>query len=172
MATANKVFFGLDNVQAVFSKEDCSYASFSKLMYDTAVEKFEGGITKEQANKKIREVMFEIIGLPQDASNREIKKALKSTAVREAVFAVIEETVEDLLVTGWGNDPFFKQFVEYKSVADGDTNEFYTKDEVILTLSELAGNHHNLIRQRLGAGKSFNVHTSWYGVRNIAPLAV
>lgn len=165
MATANKTFFGLDKVQSIFSREDCSYASFSKLMYDTARGSFEPGVDKDEANRKIREIMFEIAGLPADATNKEIKKALKSTAVREAVFAVIEETLEDLLVSGWGENPFFKQFVEYKSVADGDTNEFRVKDDVILTLSEVSGNHHNLWRERLGEGKSFSVRTSWYGVK-------
>lgn len=165
MATSNKKFFGLDKVQEVFSVENRSYGSFSKLMFDTAKNTFEVGITKDIANNKIREIMFEVIGLPVDASNREIKKALKSTSVREAVFAVIEETIEDLLVSGWGDNPFFNQFVEMKSVADGDTNEFYTKDNVILTVSELAGNHHNLFRQRLNEGKTFSVKTSWYGVK-------
>lgn len=165
MATANKTFFGLDKVQSIFSREDCSYGSFSKLMFDTARGSFEPGVSKEDANKKIKEIMFEIAGLPADASNKEVKKALRSTVIREAVFAVIEETLEDLLVSGWGENPFFKQFVDYKSIANGDTNEFYTKDDVILTLSEVSGNHHNLWRQRLGEGKSFQVSTSWYGVK-------
>lgn len=139
-----KTFFGLDKVNSVFSREDCSYASFSKLMCDTARGTFEAGVSAQDANAKIREIMFEIAGIPADATNREIKKALRSTVVREACFAVIEETLENMLVSGWGENPFFKQFVEYKTMADGDTNEFYTKDEVILTLAEISGNHHNL----------------------------
>lgn len=81
------------------------------------------------------------------------------------VFEVIEETVENLLVSGWGTNPFFNEFVEIKNMADGDTNEFYVTDDVILTVSELSGNHHNLLRQRLTEGETFRVKTSWYGVK-------
>ena len=50
-------------------------------------------------------------------------------------------------------------------MADGDTNEFYVPDEVILTVSELSGNHHDIIRQRLAEGQTFSVRTSWYGIK-------
>lgn len=30
---------------------------------------------------------------------------------------------------------------------------------------KVSGNHHDLIRQRLGAGKTFSVETSWYGIK-------
>ena len=48
---------------------------------------------------------------------------------------------------------------------DGDTNEFYVPDDSILTVSELSGNHHDIVRQRLAEGSTFRVKTSWYGVK-------
>lgn len=81
------------------------------------------------------------------------------------VFEVIEETLDDLLVSGWGENPFFREFVEEKFMNLGDTNEFWVNDDVILTVSEISGNHHSLWRQRLGAGHAFSVKTSRYGVK-------
>lgn len=155
----HKINFSNAATGAVFANHD--YANFSQLMLDTA--KGTERVSKEEANNKIREVMFEVLGVDQNATRREIHKAIRKH--KTDVFEVIEETVENLLVSGWGENPFFREFVEMKSMADGDTNIFYTPDEVILTVAETSGNHHNLFRQRLGGGKTFAVKTSWYGVK-------
>lgn len=65
------------------------------------------------------------------------------------VFEVIEETLDDLLVSGWGENPFFREFVEEKFMNLGDTNEFWVNDDVILTVSEVSGNHHDLCLIRI-----------------------
>ena len=154
-----KINFSNESTSAVFAAND--YNEFSRLMYDTGrgVEK----VSKDDANNKIREVFRSVLGVDENCSRKELHKAIRRHKVD--VFEVIEETVENLLVSGWGENPFFNQFVEIKSMADGDTNEFYVPDEVILTVSEISGNHHNLIRQKLGAGSTFTVKTSWYGIK-------
>lgn len=65
------------------------------------------------------------------------------------VFEVIEETLDDLLVSGWGENPFFREFVEEKFMNLGNTNEFWVNDDVILTVSEVSGNHHDLCLIRI-----------------------
>ena len=137
------------------------YMEFSQLMFDTA--KHQEKVATDAANDKIREVMFQILGITPDAPRKELRRAIRRHKID--VYEVAETTLEDLLVSGWGENPFFNEWVEIKSGDNGDTNEFYTADDVILTVSELSGNHHNLLRQRLGAGKSFRVKTSWYGVK-------
>jgi len=156
-----KITFSSADTREVFAKENRNYEEFSKLMFDTAVGKQE--VSAEDANKKIREVMFEVLGVDENCSKKELRKAIRRHKID--VFEVIEETIETLLVSGWGNDPFFNEYVEIKSMAIGDTNEFYVPDESILTVAELAGNHHDLFRQRLGAGRTFSVKTSWYGIK-------
>lgn len=134
---------------------------FKNLMFDAAQGIYEK--SKEDTNAKIREVMFQVLGVDEGCTRKELRKAIRKNKV--AVYEVIEETVTDLLVSGWGENPFFNEFVEMKSMAAGDTNEFYAPNECILTVSELSGNHHNLIRQKLAEGETFNVKTSWYGVK-------
>lgn len=154
-----RLSFSNDTVRNIFAETD--YNDFSRLMFDTA--RGEEKVSKEEANGKIREIMFSILGVDEKASRKTLRQAIRRH--KNDIFEVIENTVEDLLVSGWGDNPFFNEFVEIRSAADGDTNSFYTEDEVILTVSELSGNHHDLIRQRLGEGKSFSVKTSWYGVK-------
>ena len=61
---------------------------------------------------------------------QELHKAIRRHKID--VFEVIEETVENLLVSGWGDNPFFNEFVEVKSMNIGDTNEFYVPDEMCI----------------------------------------
>lgn len=154
-----KFRFTNENMNSIFSEVDQN--GFSELMFETATNQQE--VDTKDANEKIREVMFQILGVSEDCSRKDLRRAIRKHKID--IYEVIEETVNNLLVSGWQNDPFFNQFVEMKSMDFGDTNEFYVPYEGILTVSELAGGHHNLIRQKLGEGSTFNVKTSWYGVK-------
>ena len=156
---SKKINFTSNDVREIFETKD--YNEFSQLMFDTAngAEK----IDTKVANDKIREIMFSVLGVDEGCNRKELRKAIRRHRID--VFEVIEETIENLLVSGWGDNPFFNEFVEIKSLANGDTNEFYTKEDIILTVSELSGNHHDIVRQRLNEGKTFSVKTSWYGAK-------
>lgn len=129
--------FTNNDVREIFTEND--YSDFSQLMFDTAMG--EEKVSKDEANAKIRDIMFSVLGVDEKCTKRELRKAIRRHKID--IFEIIEETVENLLVSGWGENPFFNEFVEIKSMADGDTNEFYVPDEVILTVSELSGNHHD-----------------------------
>lgn len=163
-----KMNFTNSNVAAIFERDNCTFEAFTDLMTDVAsgkkVYNKEGAeVSTEDANKKIREMMFEVLGVDENSSKKEIRQAIRRHKVD--VFEIIENTIENMIETGWGENPFFNEFVEVKSGNAGDANEFYAEDNVILTVSELAGNHHNLFRQRLGEGQTFPVKTSWYGIK-------
>lgn len=154
-----KLDFTNNRMYEIFSED--KYENLSKLMFDTAMGT--QAVDKKSANDKIRELMFEVLGIDENATRKEIKRAIRKHQVD--VFEVIEETVENLLISGWGEDPFFNEFVEIRNIADGDRNSFYAPDDVVLTVGKVSGNHHDLMRQRLGAGKEYSVPTSWYGVK-------
>lgn len=116
-----------------------------------------------ESNQAIRNKFNEIMGTNENSSPKEIRRAFQ--AHRYEVYAIIEDVIDELLVTGWGENPFFRDFVEIKNLADGDRNEFYVEDDSVLTVSKFSGNHHNLVREKLGLGSSFSVNTSWYGVK-------
>lgn len=80
-------------------------------------------------------------------------------------YTIIEDVILDKLNSGWGEDPFFDLYVEDKNLAIGDKNEFYVDDNSLFQISKFAGNHHDIVSQKVGFGKSFSVETSWYAVK-------
>ena len=106
--------------------------------------------------------MFSVLGIEKTDNRREIRKALRRN--KNEVFEVIEDTITVEVAKGFNDNEFFNQFVDNRNLSLGDRNDFWTDDNIILTVSKVAGNHHDLSMQRLGAGTSYTVGTSWYGI--------
>lgn len=150
------------SVRNAFDGDEAELQKFSRLMINTANDEVQVFSIKE-ANEAIRAKMNAILGINENSKRNEIRKAIRKHKID--IYEVIEETIENMLVSGWGENPFFNEFVEIKNLADGDRNEFYVEDESVLTISKLSGNHHDIIRQRLGFGETFSVKTEWYGCK-------
>lgn len=80
------------------------------------------------------------------------------------IFAIIETVLDQTLPEGWSENEFFDRFVEVIRRDLGDTNEFYSEDTGLLTVSKFSGNHWDTIRERLDIGTSFSVPTDWWVV--------
>lgn len=158
---SKKVFLD-KGINTVFSKMGYDYEDMNALMRDSAMHRLEG-VSASEADTKIRELMFNLLELTPETVNN--KKMYKRAMARnkDKFFEVIEDTVEDCLVQGWSTDPFFMDYVEVKNMATGDKNEFYSEEETLLTVSRVAGDHHDFSVQRLGEGTSFSVKTATYG---------
>ena len=161
--------FTNNDLNAIFANEKCTFEAFQELMKDVAfnhkIYNSEGTeVSKQDANVQLREKFSEILGIEPGTKGKELKRAFRRHKLD--LFEITEDVLENMIITGWGTNPFFLEFVEAKNGAIGEKNEFYTQDNVILAVSELSGNHHNLFRQRLGEGQTFSVKTSWYGVKS------
>lgn len=135
---------------------------FKKLMIDTS-NNCVINYTKEQANEAIRQRFNETLGLTADSNMKDIRKALRRR--KAETYEIIEEVIDEKLKSGWGDNEFFKRFVEEKNLADGDKNEFYIPADTILTVTKFSGNHHDLTRQKLGIGRTISLSTDWYGIK-------
>ena len=151
-----------ENVRNVFNNEEVKFEAFNKLMIDTAYGKFEEGITSKDANEKIVAKFKAIIGCDEKSTKAEIRKAIRRN--QKVLFEVVEDVVEDLLVSGWQDSTFMDEFCDVRNIALGDRNDFVTEDNSILTVSKVSGNHWDIDRQRLGFGQHFSIETSWYGI--------
>ena len=149
------------NVQNVFNNDVNDFIAFSELLTETAMGTQK--VTKAEANAKIVEVFQGVLGLDKNSKPAEVRKAIRRN--QALVFDIIEETVQSLLVTGWGNDPWFMKYVDQRNLALGDKNEFYTEDESVLSVMKIAGNHHDIIRQRLAGGSVESIKTYWVGIK-------
>ena len=154
-------FSNASHIENVFETEE-KMISFSKLLLDTANGVVKGRTT-EEANEVIRAKFNNVLGINADSTSKEIRNAYRRHKID--VFEIIEEVVEELLQVGFGDNPFFEAYVEMKSNALGNKNSFYMPDNSTLVVSEYNGSSHELYRQRLGAGKEFQVTTRHYGVK-------
>jgi hypothetical protein len=157
----NKFMNFAANVQSVFNNDANDFMAFSQLLTDVALGNQE--VSKEEANKKIVEVFQGVLGITKDSRPGDVRKAIRRN--QSLIFDIIEETVQNLLVTGWGKDPFFQKYVDQRNLALGDKNEFYSEDDSILSVMRVSGNHHDIIRQRLGAGSVQSISTYWCAVK-------
>ena len=157
----NKFMNFAANVQTVFNNDVNDFMAFSSLLTDVALGK--QAVSKEEANAKIVEVFQGVLGIDKNSRPADVRRAIRRN--QALVFDIIEETVQSLLVSGWGNDPFFQKYVDQRNLALGDKNEFYAEDNSVLSVMKVAGNHHDIIRQRLGAGSVTSISTYWCAVK-------
>ncbi|HAU86155.1 MAG TPA: hypothetical protein DCW90_11870 [Lachnospiraceae bacterium] len=158
-----KLCFFDENVRRAFDDDSAKFESFNKLMMDYAGDTLPESISKREANAKITDKFLAAIGCDAQSSRKEVRKAIRRN--QSLVFDLIEDVVQNLLVTGWQNDPFFMKYVETKNLALGDENSFYVEDDSMLSVMEVSGGHHSIIRQRLGAGTHTSIQTKWVGLK-------
>lgn len=161
----NKFMNFAANVQAAFNNDANDYAAFSQLMVETA--RGTQSVSKEEANAKIVEIFQNVLGISKESRPGEVRKAIRRN--QALVFDILEETLDNLLVSDWNKDPFMMKYVDQRNLAMGDKNEFYVEDDSILSVMKVAGNHHDIIRQRLGAGTSKALETYWCAVNFSCP---
>lgn len=95
------------NVQTVFNNDANDFVAFSQLLTDVA--RGTQAVSKAEANAKIVEVFQGILGVDKNSRPADVRRAIRRN--QALIFDIIEETVQNLLVTGWGNDPFINFIV-------------------------------------------------------------
>ena len=149
-------------VMDVFSAMGTSYDEVKNLMFDLYKGELSDGITKAEAENKIREVSLKIFGLTKDSSKRDRKRAYAEYG--RQFFDVIEEITDWTVSTGLKENEWFTALVNYKNLAEGDENLFYNEhEEVILSIARMGKRHHDTMLQRLPEGSTYTVETDLYG---------
>ena len=161
---AKKLIFSA-HVMNVFNEMETNYDEVKNLMYDLAMgnEIYDGDrvVSKAEAEQKLRTICQKVFGVNENSSKRELKRAYREHG-RE-FFDIIEEVVDVVIAHGFKESEFFNNFVDYRNIALGDAYEFYTEDEVILSIAKVGMSHHDYILQRLGKGETFTIPTARYG---------
>lgn len=116
-------------------------------LYKNRVQQY----SKSEGNEVMRKAFVEILGTDKPDFRQFRKHKIE-------VFEIIEEVLEQTITDGMAT-PFFEQFVEYRDLNLGDTNEFYVEDRTMLTVARHSGNHWDIRRQKLNIGDTFTVQT-------------
>ena len=85
-----KFNFG-SRITSIFEKMETSYEEVKNLMFDLYRNELDEGVTKKEAEEKLRNFSLEIFGLTKDSSKRDRKRAYEKYG-RE-FFDVIEEVI-------------------------------------------------------------------------------
>lgn len=111
------------------------------------VQQFSKG---KDIDTQIRKAFFEIMG-----TDKPTGKDIRRHEV--AIFEILEEVLTETYLKSVEEDEFFMRFAETRNLALGDTQEFYVEDDGVLFVSEHAGNHWNISRQKMEGGTTFPV---------------
>jgi hypothetical protein len=111
------------------------------------VQQFSKG---KDVDATIRGKFFEIMG-----TETPTKKDIRANKV--AIFEILEEVLTETYLNGINEDEFFMRFAEIRNLALGDSQEFYIEDDGVIIVSEHAGNHWKIDRQKLEGGDTFTV---------------
>lgn len=149
-------------VMAVFTEMKTSYEDIKNLMFDLYKNELDEGVSKREAEDKLREMSLKIFGLNKDSSPRDRKRAYE--AYGRQFFDVIEEVTDWTVSTGLKENEWFNALVNYKNLKDGDTNLFVNEHEdVILSIARMGKRHHDTMLQRLPENSTYSVETDVYG---------
>ena len=165
--------FSTENLRKVFADED-KYKNFKKLTYDLnhgndIYEYDEDGnqrkISKKEANKAVRKILMEVCDLTEDdlKSNKRRKRAIEQH--HNEVFELIESDIDFKVNTGFQENEWFENYVDYRNLALGDDEEYWTKDKIMLVVAEISADHHDLTFQNLNEGTYTKLHTKHYGMK-------
>lgn len=159
-----------ENLKRVFSKPGNDYEGFKQFLFDythgkTVYDEDGNVVTKDQANAKINAVFLDILDFEvgEKPSRRDIRRAMRKHGFE--LFEVLEDVIDLKVATGWGDNEFFNTYVEMKNIADGDRNEFWTEEDVVLLVAKVSGGTHDLTMQKLPEGTSTPIATSNYAVK-------
>lgn len=153
---------------SVFAKHETNEDAIKNLMFDLSrgneIVNDEGKVvSKAEANDKLRAFSLDFIGLEKGFSQRDLKRAYQSGAMRR-YFDLIEEVVDDALDTGYRESEWFNKLVDYRNIAAGDAIEFTVEDEnIILSIATVGKSHHDFILQRPALGSKYTLPMGRYG---------
>lgn len=150
------------HVLNVFDEMKTSYEEVKNLMFDLYKNELDEGISKREAEDKLREVSLRIFGLTKDSSRRERERAYRDYG--RQYFDVIEEVTDWTVSTGLKENEWFNVLVNYRNLKEGDANLFVNEhEEVILSVARMGKRHHDTMLQRLPENTTYSVETDVYG---------
>lgn len=82
------------------------------------------------------------------------------------LFSVVEEILQQTVISGFQNDILFQTLIEFKSVALGDENDFYIPDnDILYVVSDVSRGNQALRRQRIEGGQHVKIPTQLKGIK-------
>lgn len=151
-------------VQESFGNKAENAREFHNLIMDASNRTY-SKFSAEETQNMLREQFNAILGIDfKSATDMQRRQAWRDHG--KELYSIIEDVIADRMVSGWtGNNAFFEAYVDDINLAEGDKNQFYVRDNSLLTVSKYAGDHHDIVRQKLLPGKAFSIETTPYVIK-------
>ena len=122
-----------------------------------------GKYSNDELDDSIRNAFMEIMGTDTFKTKRDFHRAYSKH--KEELYEIIEDSVDQYIKDSQDlKSEFYKQFVEFKSEAIGDVNEFYIENDQDLIVSKLANSNWTIFKQRIDNGSIMSTSIQYIGL--------
>lgn len=149
-----------------FTAQNTTHEAIQNLMFDLAVgndiydPQSDRVVPKVEAEAKLLAFTQGFFGIDKDSSRRDLKRAIRDHG-RE-FFDIAEDTIDQIVDTGFHTNEFFNDFVDRRVVSRGDALEFIVHHNRILSVTKAGMSHHDFSLQTLGQNERFSVAMDRY----------
>ena len=129
-----------------------------KLALDTMHGTVSGNFSQENASDALRQAFIELNGGSD-------KLTAKSFRDHPQLFQIIEEIMPVMIEEGLRGDEMVFNMVDYRNVAEGDENRFWTEDNSDFVVAKIADGSTSIRRQRLNVGQYVSIETQMHAIK-------
>ncbi len=135
-----------------------------KNLIKMAVDAYKGHVA---GNYSVDDSMAALKNALIEANNGSTK--LDYRAIRDGkcngLFAIVEEIINKTVIEGLPESCPLFNYVDFRNLAEGDTNVFELRDDAVFIVSDIADGTQGLRRQRFDGGEEITVKTQLKGVK-------
>ena len=129
-----------------------------KLALDTLHGNVKGDFSKAEASDTLQQALIEANGGSTVVSPKTFYRG-------SALYTIVEELMPLLVNEGLtGSEPFMN-LVDYRNIAEGDEDRFWTEDKAEFIVSNIADGTTSIKRQRLNAGQYVTIDTQMRAIK-------
>ena len=129
-----------------------------------AVDSYKGHVAGNYSVDDSMEVLRQALIEANGGSTKLDYRAIRDGKCN-GMFAIVEEIINKTVIEGLPDSCPLFNYVEFRNLAEGDTNVFEIRDSGLFVVSPIADGTQGLRRQRMGGGEEITVKTQLKGIK-------
>ena len=135
-----------------------------KNLIKLAVDSYKGHVAGNYSVDDSMEVLRQALIEANGGSTKLDYRAIRDGKCN-GLFAIVEEIINKTVIEGLPESCPLFDYVDYRNLAEGDTNIFEIRDNGLFVVSDIADGTQGLRRQRLTGGEEITVKTQLKGIK-------
>ena len=129
-----------------------------------AIDSYKGHVAGNYSVDDSMEVLRQALVEANGGSTKLDYRAIRDGKCN-GLFAIVEEIINKTVIEGLPESCPLFDYVDYRNLAEGDTNIFEIRDNRLFVVSDIADGTQGLRRQRLTGGEEITVKTQLKGIK-------